>query len=81
MPKENKTFRIEKGLSDRLEEQAGKQGRSFSNLIRGYLEDRARLGDRWPAYDDRTTDQVEAWLNLPEDRRGEILRNESSGHS
>jgi predicted CopG family antitoxin len=62
MPKENKTFRIEKDLSDRLEEQAQKEGRSFSNLIRGYLEDRVELADQWPAFDEKILLKVKELL-------------------
>lgn len=63
MSKENRTFRIGADLITRLEDQAQKEGRSMSNLVRGYLEDRIELADQWPAFDEKTRQGVKDFLS------------------
>jgi hypothetical protein len=73
MSKENKTFRLEANLIQTLEAQAKKQARSTSNVVHGYLEDRAELGENWPAFDADTLRQVKEWLMVPAVERIEFL--------
>jgi len=73
MSKENKTFRLETKLIETLEAQAKKHARSTSNVVHGYLEDRAELGENWPAFDAETLRQVKEWLSIPPDERDKIL--------
>lgn len=73
MSKENKTFRLEKKLIETLEAQAKKQARSTSNVVHGYLEDRAELGEDWPAFDSESLGQIKRWLTIPQAEREEIL--------
>jgi len=63
MSKENRTFRIGAELIERLEKQARMEGRSMSNLVRGYLEDRVELADQWPAFDGGTREKVRKTLS------------------
>lgn len=63
MSKENRTFRIGAELIEKLEKQAQKEGRSMSNLVRGYLEDRIDLADHWPAFDEKTREQAKVFLS------------------
>ena len=75
MSKISKTFRIEKKVVDRLEDQARNQVRSVSNIVHGYIEDRVSLGDLWAAFDKETLQEVEEWLSIPRDERAAILAN------
>jgi predicted DNA-binding protein len=74
MSNENRTFRIGLDLIGRLEEQAQNEGRTMSNLVRAYLNDRVELRDLWPAFDLKTLDQVKAFLALSPDEREKILK-------